>query len=157
MTDATPALARDDPRAIHVDEFFSHPPERVWAALTEPALMRQWFMDTDFRPELGHRFTFQAPPNPRTGFSGEVVCEVLEIEPCRRLRISWDDARSDTPLDWTITWTLEPEGHGTRLFLEHAGFDPDSPQQQLARTIMGGGWRAGVLGRLTALLDGGAA
>uniref|UniRef100_UPI000309347F hypothetical protein n=1 Tax=Conexibacter woesei TaxID=191495 RepID=UPI000309347F len=48
-----------------------------------------------------------------------------------------------------------PEGHGTRLFIEHAGFDPDDAHQQLARTIMGGGWRSGVLRRLTALLDRG--
>lgn len=152
MTDALPAVGDGDPRVLELDEFFSHPPERVWAALTEPALLGQWLMETDFRPQLGHRFTFRAPPNPRTGFSGEVACEVLEIEPCRRLRIGWDDARSATPLGWTVTWTLEPEGHGTRLFLEHAGFDPDDAQQQLARTIMGGGWRSGVLRRLAAML-----
>lgn len=33
-------------------------------------------------------------------------------------------------------------GRGTRLFLEHAGFDPDDERQQLSRRIMGGGWRS---------------
>lgn len=46
--------------------------------------------------------------------------------------------------DWTITWTLEPEGHGTRLFLVHEGFDPDDPTQRMAHKIMGQGWRSSV-------------
>ena len=29
-------------------------------------------------------------------------------------------------LETTITWRLEPEGDGTRLFLVHSGFEADS-------------------------------
>jgi uncharacterized protein YndB with AHSA1/START domain len=43
-------------------------------------------------------------------------------------------------LDSTVAWRLEPEGTGTRLFLEQEGFDPDSPIQQFSRRLMGGGW-----------------
>jgi hypothetical protein len=42
---------------------------------------------------------------------------------------------------------LEPEGDGTRLFLEHAGFDPDSPLGQQALRGMGNGW-PGLLRRM---------
>ncbi len=35
-------------------------------------------------------------------------------------------------LDTTITWTLRPEGEGTRLVLTHAGFDLDSPMGRQA-------------------------
>jgi hypothetical protein len=35
---------------------------------------------------------------------------------------------------------LEPEGSGTRLFLEHAGFDLDSPMGKAAFEGMGYGW-----------------
>jgi DNA-binding transcriptional ArsR family regulator len=31
------------------------------------------------------------------------------------------------------------EGRGTRFFLEHRGFYPDDPIQQMSRTIMSGG------------------
>lgn len=40
----------------------------------------------------------------------------------------------------TITWTLEQERRGMRLFLIHAGFDPDGPARTRARKIMGEGW-----------------
>ena len=46
-----------------------------------------------------------------------------------------------------MTWRLEPEGKGTRLFLEHDGFDPDNPHQQLSGRFMTGGW-LGTLRRL---------
>ncbi len=54
------------------------------------------------------------------------------------LRVGWADADPANPADWTITWTLEQEGRGTRLFLVHEGFDPDDPAQMTARTIMDG-------------------
>jgi uncharacterized protein YndB with AHSA1/START domain len=142
-----------DLRSIHVDEFFAHPPWRVWAALTDPEQMSRWLMPTDFRPEVGHRFTFRAQPIPRTGFSGVIACEVLDVRPPELLSISWNDAHAPRRLDWTVTWTLRPEGHGTRLFLEHSGFDPDDPTQQLARTFMSGGWSSRVLRKLHDLLD----
>lgn len=54
----------------------------------------------------------------------------------------------------TVTWHLEAEGNGTRLFLEHDGFDPDDPVQQRARGGMGSGWRSHVLCRLAEVLHG---
>lgn len=51
-----------------------------------------------------------------------------------------------------MTWHLEAEGKGTRLFLEHDGFDPD-PVQQRARRGMGSGWRSHVLRQLADVLD----
>ncbi|WP_329409510.1 hypothetical protein OG563_44140 [Nocardia vinacea] len=45
-----------------------------------------------------------------------------------------------------------PEGKGTRLFLEHAGFDPDHPLQQKARAIMEAGWRSHVMRRIDEVL-----
>jgi len=69
------------------------------------------------------------------------------------LRVRWADADPDRPADWTITWTLEHEGRGTRLFLVHEGFDPDDPAQMMARTIMGGGWKSHVMRVLGQALD----
>ncbi|MFF5079861.1 SRPBCC domain-containing protein [Actinoplanes sp. NPDC000266] len=45
----------------------------------------------------------------------------------------------------TITWRLEPEGSGTRLFLVHGGFVPDS----MPLHGMGKGW-LGLLRRIEA-------
>jgi uncharacterized protein YndB with AHSA1/START domain len=139
-----------DLRTIHVDEFLPHPPARVWQALIDPDLLARWLMPNDFKPVVGHRFTFQAKPLPTVGFSGVIECEVLDIQPERLLSISWRDAdvQGGNGLDSTVTWRLHPEGRGTRIFLEHAGFDPDDAFQQLARSIMNGGWRSHTLRRL---------
>ncbi|MGW7256145.1 SRPBCC family protein [Streptomyces sp. NPDC054834] len=61
------------------------------------------------------------------------------------LSIRWTDPDPADPADWTITWTLEQEGRGMRLFLVHEGFDPDDPAQLTARKNVDGGWRSHVL------------
>jgi uncharacterized protein YndB with AHSA1/START domain len=137
-----------DRTVITVDQYLAHPPARVWAALTDPELLARWLMPNDFKPVVGHRFTFRTHPRPEHGFDGIVHCEVLELEPQRRLRLAW---RGGT-LDTTVTWTLATEGHGTRLFVEHAGFDPDDPTQQHTASILGRGWRSHVMRALEATL-----
>lgn len=134
--------------AIRLDEFLAHPPERVWTALTDSALIARWLMRNDFKPEVGHEFTFTTEPVPGGGFDGVIRCRVLELDPPRRLRIAWNGG----PLESTVTWRLEPEGQGTRLFLDHEGFDPDDPRQVFAHRTLGSGWSSKVLPSLARLL-----
>ncbi|MEV5558283.1 SRPBCC domain-containing protein [Nonomuraea wenchangensis] len=142
--------APDEERtAIRLDQFIAHPPAKVWRALTEPDLIAKWLMPGDFRPEVGHRFTFRTAPQKSVGFDGVVHCEVLELEPERLLKLSWGDGKN---ADWTVTWRLEPEGRGTRMFLDHEGFDPDDELQQRSRRIMGGGWRSMRIAEVVAAL-----
>lgn len=129
---------------IRAEQRLSHPPERVWRALTDPVQLSAWFMPNDFRPEVGARFHLD------TGQWGKTQCEVLELEPERKMRISW----KNPPLDTTVTWTLLPDGDGTRLVVEHAGFDLDDPRQRFAYDGMKGGWGGQVASRLQQVLDG---
>jgi hypothetical protein len=39
-----------------------------------------------------------------------------------------------------VTWRLVPEGHGTRLFVVHAGFGPDGSPTAPAFDAMRRGW-----------------
>jgi uncharacterized protein YndB with AHSA1/START domain len=140
-----------DPRVIEIDQFYPHPPQRVWRALTTPELMARWLMQpSGFAPVVGTRFSFQGQPMPSVGFSGEIACEVIDAVEGKQLAISWADARSDQPPAWVVSWTLHPEGTGTRVILRHTGFDPDDVVQQRSRTIMGNGWVriAGQLGEV---------
>jgi len=150
MTDPmTEALAADE-TAIHVDEFLPYPPEHLWRVLTDSRALAEWLMPNDFEPRVGHRFTFRTDPVPGTEFDGIVTCEVLALEPPHLLRISW---AGGPDLDTTVTWRLEPEGTGTRLFLDHEGFQPGHPGQQFARQVMGGGWTSHILAQLRAALE----
>lgn len=125
------------PAVIKCDQFIPHPPARVWQALTDPELHAKWWAAGDVRPVVGHRFTLDMGP------WGEQPCQVLAVEPERLLQYTF----SPDTLDTTITWRLEPEGSGTRIFLEHAGFDLDSPVGRAAYDGMGNGW-PDVLARL---------
>lgn len=124
---------------INVDQFIARPPRRVWQALTDPALLVSWWAPGDIAPVVGHRFTLEMP-----GW-GNVACEVLEVVEPERLVYTF--------ADWTLTWRLVAEGTGTRLLLEHSGFDLDNPQHRFAFDNMGPGWRDVVLPRLAALVD----
>ena len=97
-----------------------HPPEKIWRALTEPALLAKWLMSTDMHAVLGNKFTFKTQPT--QGWNGVVDCEILELEPDKRLRYTW----KAPPLETVVTWTLTPIPSGTRLELEHAGFATES-------------------------------
>ncbi|WP_246242167.1 SRPBCC family protein [Glutamicibacter mishrai] len=138
---------------IEVEQFFPHPPAKLWKALTTPEIMEQCLMPNNFEPRVWHKFNFQTQPIEQTNFSGLIDCAVLELEPEKLLTISWADADSSNAMATTVSWTFQPEGNGTRLFLVHAGFDLDDPHQAMARNIMNGGWRRHVLRRFGELLD----
>jgi hypothetical protein len=46
----------------------------------------------------------------------------------RMLRLRWADVDPANPANWTITWTVEHEGRGTRLFLVHEGSIRTTPR-----------------------------
>ena len=103
-----------------------HPPEQVWQAITESATLAEWMFPNDFEPRVGHQFTFQVPPNPKVNFEGLVVhCEVLECAPPEQLAFSW--SAGGPVVDTRVSFRLEPEGDGTRVFFEHSGFDLAHP------------------------------
>jgi uncharacterized protein YndB with AHSA1/START domain len=122
---------------ITVDQFIAAPPEKVWRGLTDPELLARWWVPGDVAAVVGHEFHLEMPGR------GPVRCEVLEVEPHERF--------VHTFATWTLTWQLVPEGHGTRLLLEHSGFDLDAEQDIEAFKRMGPGWRDKVLPRLAAL------
>jgi len=91
------------------------------------------------------RHTFRAPPNLKTGFDGIVVrCQVLECEPPSRLAYSWS---AGPIIDTQVSYRLEPDGGGTRVFFEHSGFDMSQPWGEQAFRGAEFGW-ARMLERL---------
>ena len=130
-------------RDIVVEDVLPYPPARVWRALTTAELIGKWLMPNDFEPVVGKRFTFKT--RPIGDWDGVVQCEVLEVVPLRRLVYSWKGGADDSRLDSVVTWTLQPEGKGTRLRMVHAGFR--SPQNDFAYGAMSSGWQR-IVGKI---------
>lgn len=103
--------------SVVVEREFPFSPEKLWRALTQPHLIEQWLMKTDFQPAVGHHFSFHAE-------WGSVGCEVLEIEPQRMLSYTWGDEH----LKSVVTWTLTATSAGTLLRMEQEGFRRDQPR-----------------------------
>jgi uncharacterized protein YndB with AHSA1/START domain len=121
MTDTT-----SDTLSVVVEREFPHPPEKIWRALTQPHLIEEWLMKNDLRPAVGERFNFRADFLP----NGALDCEVLAVEPNRKLSYTWDSA-SDNPalrLKSVVTWILTPTTNGTHLRMEQSGFRPEQVQ-----------------------------
>ncbi|HQR43036.1 MAG TPA: SRPBCC domain-containing protein [Gemmatales bacterium] len=108
-------------KTIQREMHFPQPREQVWQAITENATLAEWMFPNDFEPRVGHRFTFQVPGNPKMNFDGLTVhCEVLECEAPSLLVFSWSAGEL---VDTKVSFRLEPDGLGTKLFFEHAGFN----------------------------------
>ena len=117
LTDKT---VRSQTESLSFEFDLPHEPEKVWRALTDPALLAEWLLPSvDFKLDPGAAFTFKAPPQP--GWDGDVNCQVLEIEAPRELSYRWVVGDMDT----VVTFTLTPTPSGTRLSLVQSGFRPE--------------------------------
>jgi uncharacterized protein YndB with AHSA1/START domain len=113
-----------DVKTVVVERDITHPPEKLWRALTQPHLIEEWLMKNDFVPRVGHRF------NLRGDWGGVLDCEVLVVEPNKELSYTWNFKHDDAAfsLESVVTFTLTPTTTGTRLRMEQTGFRPDQKQ-----------------------------
>jgi uncharacterized protein YndB with AHSA1/START domain len=102
-----------------IEKEMPYPPEKIWRALTEGALIKEWLMDNDFQPVVGHSFQFRSTPVPN--WNGIIDSQVLVIEPNKKLSYGW----GSLGLESVVTWTLSPTGSGTHVRMEHSGFRSD--------------------------------
>jgi uncharacterized protein YndB with AHSA1/START domain/DNA-binding transcriptional ArsR family regulator len=124
-------LEKEDPmvetRPKHVYELFIRTtPEKLWDALTNPAVTSQYwhgaFNRSDWTP--GARWSSESK-------DGEVYLdgEILESDPPRRLVHTFhvvheSGAAADRPS--RVTWEIEPEGAICRLRMVHDDFDDET-------------------------------
>jgi len=77
--------------------------EEVWAALTEPRRLEEWFandVELDLRPGGEARFSW--------GNGESRTATVVEVEPEERLAFEWDG-------EGEVEFTLDDDADGTRL------------------------------------------
>ncbi|OEO29102.1 hypothetical protein VW23_027110 [Devosia insulae DS-56] len=127
----------------------SAPPAKVWEALTNPAMVKQYMFGAELTGDWleGGTVTYRGEWD---GTPFEDKGDIVEIDPPRLLRVNYYSAMSgqpDTPENrQLITYELQPAGSGTRLTVSQAG----NPSQEAA-TAAEGNW-AMTLDTLKALL-----
>ena len=142
----TTGAAAGATRTLTIDRELPYAREKIWRALTQGELIREWLMDNDFEPVVGRRFNFRSTPMPQ--WDGVIESEVLVIEPGLKLVYSW----VALGLESTVTWTLSATASGTLVRMEHSGFGAD---QDAAYKGANYGWQKfiGSLERVVAGLE----
>jgi len=130
-------------RTLVVEREMPHPPEKVWRALTQGPLIEEWLMKNDFQPVVGHRFTLRADPMPH--WNGVTDCEVLVVEPNRRLSYRWNASGDEAAngLKTVVTWTLTATPRGVLVRMEQSGFRPEDERNYQGAQY---GWQKFVVG-----------
>lgn len=135
--------SEEQTRSVVIEKIFVHAPEKLWRALTEPALLTQWLLRNNFLPEIGREFQFRNEPV--GGWDGVIDCKVLALDPLQRLAYSWRAFGHES----TVEFTLTPAEGGTHLRMEHSGFRAN---QEAAYQGAQYGWQR-FIGNLERLLD----
>ena len=135
---------------VAIDRVLPAPPEKVFAALTEPDLFAQWMGPEgsevtveEMTVTMGGRLAFLVAL-PDGGPQFRLFGFYEDIDPPRRLVHSWGMDGDDEVS--TVVFELEPHGDGTRLQLTHHGL---TRPEEVAQNE--GGWQH-QLDRLQALL-----
>ncbi len=136
-----------DSRFVYVT-YIRTTPEKLWRALIDPEFTRQYWCDTrqecEWTPGASWRLMI---PDGRVGDSGEV----LEIEPGRRLVLSWrnefkSELRDEGPS--RLTYEIEPQGDMVKLTVIH---ESDTPGSKLIEMVSNG-WPM-IMSSLKSLLE----
>lgn len=152
MTSNEPSVVDSGDFTVRRTITIAAPPEKVWAAITEPEYIVRWF---------GQGATLEAVAVGADGvFSfdgwGDFPVRIEELDAPRMIAYRWGN-QSATALDpdhsTVFRFTLEPQGDGTQLTVVESGFntlaDPATSMESNR-----GGWDF-ELDELVAYLEGG--
>ena len=129
--------------------------QAIWDAITKPEWTERYAYGGRAHYDLrkGGRYWQQASAEMKAaGLPDELtVGEVIECDPPSRLAYSW--SAGGPVVNTRVSYRLEEDGEGTRLFFEHSGFDMSQPWGEQAFRGAGFGW-AKMLERFREVLAG---
>ncbi|MFJ4923744.1 SRPBCC family protein [Streptomyces sp. NPDC088725] len=127
----------DGRTTLRMERELAHPPEKVWAALTDPVSLARWFpSEVELTLEPGGAMGFRFP-----GDSGPVMTGIVtDADRPRLFAFTWGDQH--------LSWAIAPHGDGSLLTLEHTFGD------HFGAASFASGWQLCVT-MLGTLLDGG--
>ena len=132
-------ITRDgDAATIVFHRQIARPVAKVWAALTDPERLTDWFAEAKLdRLEVGGTIALYF-----TGANYRSLAKIVTCEPMTTFAWRWTEL--DGSKASIVRWDLEPDGDGCRLTLTHSGL----PLEEAPG--VGAGWHA----HLQAIEDG---
>ena len=103
---------------IVVEQSFAVPRASLWRAVTDPALMRQWYFEMieDFKPEVGFETAFDVDTGERVF---RHLWKVTAVVPRESITYTW--RFEGYPGLGATEWSLSETGEGSRLVLTCTG------------------------------------
>ena len=135
---------REEGDALVLSRDVAASPSSVWRCLTEPGCFRTWWRDNlDFEPREGGRFV--EPWVDPSGRSRTTRAMVTSFQPPRGFVMVWAD--EDWDFDTVVSVTLEPRDGGTRVTIEHQGWEA-APEPDRATLLLDheGAWNQRLTG-----------
>lgn len=121
---------------VRFERFLQHPIERVWRALTDPAIIRIWFTDVEMDFREGGRITIWFRDEQHTESPGEII----RIDPLHHFSFLWENELA--------VWELEAiADHETKLNFAYSRIS-----REYAISVPAG-WHI-ILDQLESVLDG---
>lgn len=130
---------------LHIDRKFNAPPDKVFAAWTNPELMAAWFgphdmtvpeIELDLRVGGDWRLVMEHTEGGRRIVGGTY----REIDPPRCLTFTWAWRTDGTPGNESLVEIeFEADGDGTMMYFHHSGFESEN-----ASNLHVGGWTSGL-------------
>ena len=125
---------------ITKEKIFNHPIKTVWDAITKAEEISTWFLEADFKAEVGYNYTF----NSKGKDCSPIIGKVKSANPYT-LIYTW--IVKDSPGETTVKWELEPTNEGTKLYLEHSGISNYTGDTAIAMfDSFNGGWDNCIMG-----------
>lgn len=137
---------------IIVEQTINASKGKIWEAITNVELMRQWFFDNikSFKPEVGFKTKFKVHSEDRI-FTH--LWEVTEVDPQQKIVYNW--TYDEYPGDSIVNFELIENKNSVRLILTTEvleDFPEDIPE--FTRESCIGGWNYFIKERLKEFLEG---
>ncbi|NNF35385.1 MAG: SRPBCC domain-containing protein [Saprospiraceae bacterium] len=136
---------------VVLSQYFKHPSQKVWYAITDHEKMIQWFFD--------NIPSFSAEPGFKTRFivenEGRVfphLWEIIEVIDGEKITIDWkyEGYKGSS----NVTFSIKKKGYGCILKVEHLNTSPyDTSIPEFTRESCQGGWDYFIKERLVKYLN----
>jgi uncharacterized protein YndB with AHSA1/START domain len=136
--------------AIEKSIFIEAPPAKVWQALTDPAMVKEYLFGTDMTADwrVGGKITYRGEWE---GKKYEDGGEILELVPEKILKSTYWSSMSGTPDSpenyLIVTYRLDPKDNGTTLTIIQ-----DNNKSKEGAEHSGGNWQW-VLEKMKTLIE----